>query len=168
MASTTLTERDVFLANLEREFETTLRVLRAYPEGKDDFKPAEKSASAVGLVWTLVRERQAGLGALTGQIDFTVLSNPIPVKTVKEAIARLEAVHADFVKAVRAASDSALDRAIDFPAGPGKMMKVRTLDFLNMMMMDNIHHRGQFSVYLRLVGARVPSIYGPTADEPWW
>jgi uncharacterized damage-inducible protein DinB len=29
-----------------------------------------------------------------------------------------------------------------------------------------IHHRGQFSVYLRLVGARVPSIYGPTADEP--
>jgi uncharacterized damage-inducible protein DinB len=31
---------------------------------------------------------------------------------------------------------------------------------------DHIHHRGQFSVYLRLAGARVPSIYGPTADEP--
>jgi uncharacterized damage-inducible protein DinB len=29
------------------------------------------------------------------------------------------------------------------------------------------HHRGQFSVYLRMVGAKVPSIYGPTADETW-
>jgi uncharacterized damage-inducible protein DinB len=34
-------------------------------------------------------------------------------------------------------------------------------------LMDQIHHRGQFSVYLRLAGARVPSVYGPTADETW-
>ncbi len=33
--------------------------------------------------------------------------------------------------------------------------------------MDSVHHRGQFSVYLRLVGAKVPSIYGPSGDEPW-
>lgn len=32
---------------------------------------------------------------------------------------------------------------------------------------DSVHHRGQFSVYLRLAGGKVPSIYGPSADEPW-
>ncbi|MBI1806965.1 MAG: hypothetical protein HYR76_07940, partial [Ignavibacteria bacterium] len=31
----------------------------------------------------------------------------------------------------------------------------------------NVHHRGQLSVYLRIVDAKVPSIYGPSADEPW-
>jgi len=35
------------------------------------------------------------------------------------------------------------------------------------VLMDQVHHRGQLSVYLRLVGAKVPSIYGPTADETW-
>jgi uncharacterized damage-inducible protein DinB len=33
--------------------------------------------------------------------------------------------------------------------------------------MDAVHHRGQMSVYIRLAGGKVPSIYGPTADEPW-
>lgn len=35
------------------------------------------------------------------------------------------------------------------------------------LVMHGIHHRGQLSVYLRLMGVRVPSIYGPSADEPW-
>jgi|SRR5882672_5842572 len=33
--------------------------------------------------------------------------------------------------------------------------------------MDMIHHRGQFTVYSRIAGGKVPSIYGPSADEPW-
>jgi uncharacterized damage-inducible protein DinB len=47
------------------------------------------------------------------------------------------------------------------------MGEVRRADMLWTMLSDSIHHRGQFSVYLRLVGARVPSIYGPSGDEPW-
>ncbi len=39
--------------------------------------------------------------------------------------------------------------------------------FLWMLLCDQIHHRGQFSIYLRMAGGKVPSIYGPTADEPW-
>jgi hypothetical protein len=41
------------------------------------------------------------------------------------------------------------------------------MDWLCFLLHDEIHHRGQFSVYLRMAGARVPSIYGPTADEEW-
>lgn len=50
---------------------------------------------------------------------------------------------------------------------PKQMGDVRRGDLLQMMVMDNVHHRGQFSVYLRMAGGKVPSIYGPTADEPW-
>jgi uncharacterized damage-inducible protein DinB len=39
--------------------------------------------------------------------------------------------------------------------------------FLWAMLADQIHHRGQLSVYLRMAGGKVPSIYGPSADEPW-
>jgi uncharacterized damage-inducible protein DinB len=47
------------------------------------------------------------------------------------------------------------------------MGDVRRQDFLWMMLNDMIHHRGQFSVYLRMAGGKVPSIYGPSKDEPW-
>lgn len=40
-------------------------------------------------------------------------------------------------------------------------------EVLWLMLMDSVNHRGQFSVYLRMVGGKVPSIYGPSADEPW-
>jgi uncharacterized damage-inducible protein DinB len=39
-------------------------------------------------------------------------------------------------------------------------------DFLLMMICDQIHHRGQLTVYIRLAGGLVPSIYGPSADDP--
>ena len=47
------------------------------------------------------------------------------------------------------------------------MGDVRIMDIFWLMLMDSVHHRGQFSVYLRMSGGKVPSIYGPTADEPW-
>ena len=64
-------------------------------------------------------------------------------------------------------SDDQLNKTIQFPIGPGKMGDFRVAEVLWMTVQDQIHHRGQFSVYLRLAGAKVPSIYGPTADETW-
>ena len=65
------------------------------------------------------------------------------------------------------ASEEALNKTVQFPVGPGKMGDFRAMDVLWTSLMDQVHHRGQFSVYLRLAGAKVPSIYGPSADEPW-
>jgi uncharacterized damage-inducible protein DinB len=47
------------------------------------------------------------------------------------------------------------------------MADVRVIDILWFMLMDSIHHRGQLSVYVRMTGGKVPSIYGPSGDEPW-
>ena len=64
----TTAEKELFLQLWEREFATTLKVLRAYPTGKDDFKPAEKSNTAKNLVWTLVIEQHMALGMVSGEL----------------------------------------------------------------------------------------------------
>ena len=56
---------------------------------------------------------------------------------------------------------------IKWMVGPGQMADMRKADVMWFMMQDHVHHRGQFSVYLRLAGGKVPSIYGPSADENW-
>jgi hypothetical protein len=56
---------------------------------------------------------------------------------------------------------------VTFFTGPKQMGPVPVGDLLWMTLMDSIHHRGQMSVYIRVAGGKVPSIYGPTADEPW-
>jgi uncharacterized damage-inducible protein DinB len=56
---------------------------------------------------------------------------------------------------------------VKFVTGPKQMSDLRRLDVLWFLLNDHIHHRGQFSVYLRMAGGQVPSIYGPSADEKW-
>ena len=51
--------------------------------------------------------------------------------------------------------------------GPKQMGDVPRSQIGWLTVMDMVHHRGQFSVYLRVAGGKVPSIYGPSADEPW-
>ena len=57
--------------------------------------------------------------------------------------------------------------AVDADALLESRSDLRRLDVLWFLLNDQIHHRGQFSVYLRMAGAKVPSIYGPSKDEPW-
>jgi uncharacterized damage-inducible protein DinB len=60
-----------------------------------------------------------------------------------------------------------LDGTVVFMVGPRQKGDVPLADFVEFMLGDQIHHRGQLSVYLRMAGGKVPSIYGPSADEPW-
>jgi len=71
------------------------------------------------------------------------------------------------VKKVKQAGEDLFLKRLKFMVAKGKMGDVSGKDVLWLMLHDQIHHRGQLSVYLRLVGAKVPSIYGPSADEPW-
>ena len=51
--------------------------------------------------------------------------------------------------------------------GPKTMGEIPRKEWIWFLLHDQIHHRGQFSVYLRMVDGKVPSIYGPSGDEPW-
>jgi uncharacterized damage-inducible protein DinB len=73
----------------------------------------------------------------------------------------LNQIHNEVQEMIAQAGDEQLNKIIDFYGH-----QLRAIDALMAELHDQIHHRGQFSVYLRLAGAKVPSIYGPTADEP--
>jgi uncharacterized damage-inducible protein DinB len=73
----------------------------------------------------------------------------------------------EFLDTLAKTPDSRLRETIQFFTGPKQMGDFPVSEVLWLMLMDSVHHRGQFSVYLRMTGCKVPSIYGPTADEPW-
>lgn len=142
------------------EFATTIKVLSAYPEDKLDMKPAEKSRSARELVVTFIREEYVCRGAMRGDLRRADSPQSIP-DGLQDMLDMLKQIHNEVQEMIEQAGDEQLNRMIDFYG-----FQVRAIDALMAELHDQIHHRGQFSVYLRLAGAKVPSIYGPTADEP--
>ena len=160
-----MTEKEQFLTAVAREFPTTMRVLKAYPAGKGDLKPHAKSKSARELAWNFVTEEKACDMALDGAIEFAKM--PPPPGTLPEVISTYEKAHAALIERLQRTPDAELNKTIKFLTGPKQMGDLRKMDVLWSMLMDCVHHRGQFSVYLRMADGKVPSIYGPTADEPW-
>jgi uncharacterized damage-inducible protein DinB len=166
MSPATITEKDQFISAWENEFTTTLKLLRNFPDGKEDYKPADKCRTARELAWIFAMEEKVVEATSKGSLDFTTPPPP-PQQPFSEIVKMYETSHRDIVSKVKAMDNAILDKTVKFPVGPGQMGDVRIGQVFWMMLMDSIHHRGQLSVYLRLVGAKVPSIYGPSADEPW-
>ena len=166
MTQQTMTEKEMFLKTLEREYETTLRLLRAYPEGKIDLKPAEKSRPARDVIWTLVTSSGVIADLIEGKLNFEKMKIKPPA-TMREILSTYEKNHRDTVAKVRGTPEEDFNKMVSFMVAPKKMGDVRRGDALWFVLSDGIHHRGQLSVYMRIAGAKVPSIYGPTADEPW-
>jgi len=161
-----MSEKETFIQTWEREFSTTMRVLKAYPADKLDLKPHERSRTARDLAWNFAAEEKLLIeGSLTGTFDFA--NYPKPPGTLQEIISAYEKNHKDAMEKVKKISDDDLNKPVKFMTAPKQMGDVRRGDLLWMAVMDTVHHRGQFSVYLRMAGGKVPSIYGPSADEPW-
>jgi uncharacterized damage-inducible protein DinB len=155
-----------YLDAYKREFPTTLKVMKAYPPGKDDFKPHERSSSAVRLSHTFTIENGGAIQAIHGEFKMPP-SFPPPPATVAEAAASYEQGARALIEAVEKMPESRLLETVTFFTGPGQTARIPVIDVLWFMLTDSIHHRGQLSVYVRMAGGKVPSIYGPSADEPW-
>jgi uncharacterized damage-inducible protein DinB len=155
-----------FLDAFSREHAITMKLLRAFPSAKSDFRPHERSNSARQLAWTFVIEQQLIMAAITDTLKIGGSLPPAP----DDYDAIVSQFERDFAKTrdlLQSATDAQLSSLLDFPTGPKQMAKWPKLDFLWFILSDQIHHRGQLSVYVRLAGGKVPSIYGPSADEPW-
>jgi uncharacterized damage-inducible protein DinB len=161
-----MTEKDQFIDAWTREYETTLKLLRAYPNGKDEFRPAEKSRNARELAWIFMMEEKVIEALISGELEF-MDPPPPPAVPVSEIVTMFEKSHQEVLDKVRHMPLERLYQTAKFPVGPRQMADLRIGQVFWMMLSDSIHHRGQLSVYLRMTGAKVPSIYGPTADEPW-
>ena len=160
-----MTEKDQFLSTMAREFPTTLKVLKAFPTGKAELKPHAKARSARELAWAFVTEQKACDMALDGALELGKM--PKPPATLPEVISAYERAHTTFVERLKQTPEAELNKTVKFMTGPKQMGDMRKMDVLWFMLMDGVHHRGQLSVYLRMADGKVPSIYGPSADEPW-
>lgn len=158
-----------YLNVYEREHATTANVLRSYPDDKLDLRPHAKCKTARELAWLMVAGQKMIEKALSTGFDWSA-PPPAPVTppaTMEAIVDALDQEHERVVGVLRDLSDEDLSGTVQFFVSPKTLGEVPKLQFIWMMLHDQIHHRGQFSIYLRMADAKVPSIYGPTADEPW-
>ena len=151
-----------FILLRRSEFPKTLKLLRLYPEDKKDLKPSPTIRSAIELATVFVNEEGMNHSfASTRAFDFTKRVRAEPLPTMREAIDELEAVAAETNAALARLSEDDFQQPVN---AFGHTMPLSAVLFT--MMLDHIHHRGQFTIYSRIAGAKVPQIYGPSADEP--
>ncbi len=162
------TPKQQFVEQASREHATTMKVLRAYPTDKLDLRPHPKCKTAKDLAWMFVLEQGLSHQAVTTGFDWSKgMSMPPAPESFDAVLAALEQGHAQLMQAVEKMPEDRLFQQVKFPVAPKTMGDIPLIQFLWFILSDQIHHRGQFSVYLRMADGKLPSIYGPTADEPW-
>jgi uncharacterized damage-inducible protein DinB len=157
-----MSTREFYVERFKAELPVFVKVIRALPADRLDYKPHERNSSAGDIAWFLVAELRALVDMLEkGEVHWE--RKPTP-DSLEEIAAEYEAAAGALEKGVEAADDARWERKCDMYFG-GKLMKTAPFgdtawDFL----FDAIHHRGQLTAYLRPMGGTVPSVYGPTAD----
>ena len=159
-----LTFRQVMLDGIGREVETTKKVFAAIPDAKSDYKPDSNARSAWDLAWHIAN---SDIQFLDGIADMNFnMETPEAADKPKNAAELVEWYDKNYKRAadrVNALSGEQLLTPINF-FGVFNLPGVFYLGFLNN---HSIHHRGALVTYLRPMGAKVPSVYGGSYDEPF-
>ena len=167
--NTTHSPRMQYLDVYEQEHQRTMRVLRAYPRDKSELRPHPKVKTARELAWQFVLEQGLMEKGLTTGFDFSRPQSsmtPAP-ESFDQVLAVFETGHKKVTGLIGQLRDDEMYTTVQFFTGPGRIGDLTRAQFLWLMLHDQIHHRGQFSIYLRMADGKVPAIYGPSADEPW-
>jgi len=155
------------LAELDQEAQTTRRVLDRVPEEKFGWKPHEKSMS-LGQLATHVATLPGGLAKVVLLDSMDVGSaRPSPeFKSKAEVMAALKDGIFEAKRAIGSLDDKAAVSNWRLTRGGQDLFVIPKIGMLRYFLLNHwYHHRGQLSVYLRLLDIPVPSIYGPSADE---
>jgi uncharacterized damage-inducible protein DinB len=157
------TAREYFGECLASEKPRFVRVLKAVPVDQAGYRPHPRSTSAGDIVWLLATELQDGCELIDqGQVSW--VQRPAP--PVGEAVAAYERHAEAFEKRLASVDDEKWKSPAKFLADGKVIWEASLGDMLYGFLFDAIHHRGQLSSYLRPMGAKVPSIYGPSGDDP--
>jgi len=158
-----MTNREFCLARRKSERAAFVRVLKAVPQGRLDYRPDPKARTAAQLAWMIAYE-EAALSNLveTGRSEW---NEGTPPATVDEMVAVYER-SADAIDERLARLDEAgWDKKCGLVMGASPAWEDTLGQFLWGFLFDAVHHRGQLSTYLRPMGGKVPCIYGPSADD---
>ena len=157
---------DTLLPEFDQEMATTRKVLERVPSEKGQWKPHPKSFS-LGHLTQLV----AGMpGWITNAVTETSLNlGSYPGYSYEKTETLLESFDkhvSESRKAIAAATDSDFAVLWSLKHGERVILSMPRGPVVRQTINHLVHHRGQLTVYLRLIDVPVPSIYGPTADEP--
>ena len=161
---------EFFLAELDREVDRSRRALEQVPDGKYDWKPHERSM-IFGYLSDMIATMPSWLAMeiTRDELDIAPTDGSSmkqePKETSAALVAALDKSAADARAALEQTTDEHLMTSWRLLAGGHVVMETPR----HVVIQDTInhwaHHRGQMTVYLRLMGAKVPAIYGPSADD---
>jgi uncharacterized damage-inducible protein DinB len=166
-----MTFKEFFLAQLDREAASTRKAVERVPEGQNSFKPHDRSmelgylaalvAGMLGWIALLIERDELDLDKADSEGFRTR-----PLATKAELLASLE----DAVTKARHALEATTDEHLLTPwafkmGGRAVSANPRWIMIADAVFSHLAHHRGQLTVYLRLADAKVPALYGPSADE---
>jgi uncharacterized damage-inducible protein DinB len=159
---------DPMLAEFREEAATTKRVLERVPKEKLGWKPHPKSMSLGQLAWHVAKV-PGDLARITQQDSFDVSQGtfvPPQPKNIDEILAAYEESVRDAVKCLEEMTDERARGNWRLMHKDRQLLNAPRIGILRSIMLNHwYHHRGQLSVYLRLLDVPVPVIYGPSADE---
>lgn len=158
-----LNVREYFQACFGAETPKFVRVLEAVPADQAGYRPHPRSTSAGDLVWLLASELRDACELIDhGEVNFVLRPSP----TLPESVEAYQRNADEFQKRLTTLDDAKWVGKARFLMDGKVAWETSLGDMLFGFLFDAIHHRGQLSTYLRPMGAKVPSIYGPSADDP--
>jgi uncharacterized damage-inducible protein DinB len=157
---------DAILMEMEQEAKTTRRVLERIPDDKLGWKPHAKSMT-LGQLAMHIAGGQKQIAKMANEDVWEVGNFTVPeAKSCKELLETLDEGTSSAKHTLRKMDDAKLMSTWTLTKNGKTIMAVPRIGFIRSVMMNHFyHHRGQLSVYLRMLDVPVPSIYGPSADE---
>jgi uncharacterized damage-inducible protein DinB len=158
----------LLFTDLKPELTTTRRILERVPNGKDDWRPHEKSMTLGTLANHVAQLPGLGILMLTTEDFDAAKRSPQPKPAdAAERLKIFDRVTSELLKQLEGLD---WDRAMSpwkFSVGERVVVNApRAKVIRNMVVTHLAHHRAQLGVYLRLLGVPIPGSYGPSADEP--
>ena len=157
---------DGMLQELEMEAQTTRRVLERVPDGKLTWRPHAKARTLGELALHIAQvPGTVAQIAVQSEIQPPKFSDSSP-RSASELIPMLDQSIAKAKSLLGGMDDAAMMSTWRLMHGDRELLALPRVAFLRSIMLNHwYHHRGQLSVYLRLLDVPLPSIYGPSADE---
>jgi uncharacterized damage-inducible protein DinB len=164
----TLTE--LFIGELDREAARSRKALEEMPEGQQDWKPHEKSM-AFGYLSELVAiiPSWIAMGIDKDELDLNPPGGSnvkrVPLKSRADYVAALDKAVGDARAALQRTTEEHLSTPWRLLVAGKVVWETPRHEMIRDTFNHLAHHRGQMTVYLRLLGAKVPALYGPSADD---
>jgi uncharacterized damage-inducible protein DinB len=160
---------DALLPEFDREMGLTRRALERVPDGQFDFKPHPTSVTLGRLAEHLTEMVQWATMTMT-QSEFEITAQRPPEYVSPATRSATLAQFDKYLKEARGNVSGKTDGELNAPwklkAGGKEVFTMPKIAVMrNFVLNHMIHHRGQLTVYLRVLGVPVPSIYGPSGDE---